>query len=207
MTYIFFSAPPFMKMPTNSTLITNGGQTVYLHCQVENLGDRQVKILPLLAKYYGGVKSVEIQKRRINFRRSKRYLKGVNIVKFWLPSILTIKTIGIDAYAFRYLRIVPIIFLSIESISLLLNFDPKSPFKNSPFKASGLYCVCALNKTGKVAVNQVTAWPWDSFIESDPTQPRTWGQLQKRTYYLEDNCSECSSKCLQKDCRSFRPSK
>ena len=40
-----------MKVTTNSTLITSGGQTVYLHCQVENLGDRQVNPFPRCCKW------------------------------------------------------------------------------------------------------------------------------------------------------------
>ena len=51
--YFFFLSldPPLMKVTTNSTLITSGGQTVYLHCQVENLGDRQVNPFPRCCKW------------------------------------------------------------------------------------------------------------------------------------------------------------
>jgi hypothetical protein len=33
---------PTFKNDANKTLITSAGQTVYLHCQVENLGERSV---------------------------------------------------------------------------------------------------------------------------------------------------------------------
>lgn len=38
---------PFMKVTSNTSIITSAGQTVYMYCQVENLGDRQV--CPILA--------------------------------------------------------------------------------------------------------------------------------------------------------------
>ena len=33
---------PTFKKETNTSLITSAGQTVYLHCHVENLGERSV---------------------------------------------------------------------------------------------------------------------------------------------------------------------
>ena len=35
---------PIFKKEANATIITSAGQTVYLHCHVENLGERSVRL-------------------------------------------------------------------------------------------------------------------------------------------------------------------
>ena len=42
---------PTFKKEANTSLITSAGQTVYLHCHVENLGERSVRTLFLKFKY------------------------------------------------------------------------------------------------------------------------------------------------------------
>ena len=42
---------PTFKKEANTSLITSAGQTVYLHCHVENLGERSVRTLFLKFRY------------------------------------------------------------------------------------------------------------------------------------------------------------
>ena len=57
---------PIFKKEANTTIITSAGQTVYLHCHVENLGERSVSCFLLLWWYMSRLKALSEASRHEN---------------------------------------------------------------------------------------------------------------------------------------------